>query len=488
MCPTSRKVDVHRLLEQVSDAQGQRLLDLVQQLLALAEKEIRNVGDRALVKLFLDKWYGTSPGIFWIVWDRLSGRGRPAVAWSREPLRKLLLLPVNDFVQLGLIGTAAGQSVDESFNLLRFYFDTQLARADDVQKLEIIKQLWQGREGARRVITENWLNKAPVNVKPLIGSRLNDIRSYIAKALGDAEERVLSGAQVIRPEPLRVRLSAVSPTVTISEAPEEVDLTLPGLAARRGARHILTQTMEEICDIFARTGFSVVEGPEVETDYYNFEALNIPADHPARDTMDTLYVDLPAGCMPAELRGRRDDLQQRLVLRTHTSPVQIRTMEKQKPPVRVVVPGKVYRRDNPDASHSFMFHQVEGLAVDHDITFADLKGTFEYFLREFFGPQTKTRFVASYFPFTEPSADVHGTCVFCAGAGCRVCKQSGWIELLGSGMVDPAVYGFVDYDPDQLSGFAFGMGVERFAMLKYGVDDIQLFFQNDVRFLQQFRR
>jgi phenylalanyl-tRNA synthetase alpha chain len=367
------------------------------------------------------------------------------------------------------LGLRSGSAVASLFAELQRSFEADLAGASDPDKWKDLRDRWLSRKkGVLTQIKNHWLQPAGAELKPEVGKHLNALRARVEGGLEERRAEIEAGAA--------------------AGAAEALDLTLPGLATRRGARHILTQTMEEICDIFARIGFSVVEGPEVETDYYNFEALNIPADHPARDTMDTLYVDVPAGCMPAELRGRRDDLEQRLVLRTHTSPVQIRTMEKQKPPVRVVVPGKVYRRDNPDASHSFMFHQVEGLAVDHDITFADLKGTFEYFLREFFGPQTRTRFVASYFPFTEPSADVHGTCVFCAGAGCRVCKQSGWIELLGSGMVDPAVYGFVGYDPDQLSGFAFGMGVERFAMLKYGVDDIQLFFQNDVRFLQQFRR
>ncbi len=368
---------------------------------------------------------------------------------------------------LAQLGVRSG-AVAPLFTELEKAFGAELAQATDADAWKELRDRWLSRKkGVLTQIRNHWLQPAGPDLKPTVGKSLNALR---ARVEGGLEER-------------RVEIEAVA-----AGAAEALDLTLPGLAARRGARHLITQTMEEICDIFTRIGFSVVEGPEVETDYYNFEALNIPADHPARDTMDTLYVDLPAGSMPAELRGQRDDLEQRLVLRTHTSPVQIRTMEKQKPPVRVVVPGKVYRRDNPDASHSFMFHQVEGLAVDHDITFADLKGTFEYFLREFFGPQTRTRFVASYFPFTEPSADVHGTCVFCAGSGCRVCKQSGWIELLGSGMVDPAVYGFVGYDPGQLSGFAFGMGVDRFAMLKYGVDDIQLFFQNDVRFLQQFRR
>jgi phenylalanyl-tRNA synthetase alpha chain len=370
---------------------------------------------------------------------------------------------------LAQLGVRTGAELAPLFSELGKTLDAELASTADPKAWKDLRDRWLSRKkGVLAQVKNHWLQPSGAELKPEVGKQLNALRARVESALAERKAEIESGET--------------------ARAAEALDLTLPGVAARCGARHLITQTIEEICDILARIGFSVVEGPEVETDYYNFEALNIPADHPARDTMDTLYVDVPAAYMPAELRGRRADMHQRLLLRTHTSPMQIRTMEKQKPPVRVVVPGKVYRRDNPDASHSFMFHQVEGLAVDHDITFADLKGTFEYFLREFFGPQTKTRFVASYFPFTEPSADVHGTCVFCGGTGCRVCKYSGWIELLGSGMVDPAVYGFVDYDPEQLSGFAFGMGVERFAMLKYGVDDIQLFFQNDIRFLQQFRR
>ncbi len=234
--------------------------------------------------------------------------------------------------------------------------------------------------------------------------------------------------------------------------------------------------------VFRNLGYSVEEGPEIETDYYNFEALNFPPNHPARDTQDTLFI---AG---QESKLQRD----RLLLRTHTSPVQIRTMEKQKPPVRVVCPGKVHRNDAPDATHSPIFHQVEGLAVDTNITFCDLKGTLDHAMKALFGSSVKTRFYPSFFPFTEPSADVQISCIFCGGKGtrdgapCRNCKASGWIELLGCGMVDPNVYGFVDYDPKKVSGFAFGMGVERIAILKYGVDDIQLFFNGDVRFLEQF--
>ncbi len=254
---------------------------------------------------------------------------------------------------------------------------------------------------------------------------------------------------------------------------ERVDLSLPGVTRPVGSRHLLRQTFEDIERIFLSLGFTVVEGPEIETPYYNFEALNIPEHHPARDTMDTFYLDTPPG---AEAR----------LLRTHTSPMQVHTMEKQQPPVRIIVPGKVYRRDNPDATHSYMFHQVEGLAVDTDITFCEFKGTVEYFVRQFLGPSIKTRLRPSYFPFTEPSVEVDASCFVCHGSGCRLCKQSGWIELFGAGMVDPAVYGFVNYDSTRLSGYAFGLGVDRLSQLKYGIDDVQLFFQNDVRFLQQF--
>jgi phenylalanyl-tRNA synthetase alpha chain len=249
---------------------------------------------------------------------------------------------------------------------------------------------------------------------------------------------------------------------------------------------LIRQVFQEIEDIFVSIGFSVVEGPEIETPYYNFEALNIPEFHPVRDDMDTFYVEAATESGAKTPPGS-------LLLRTHTSPVQIRTMEKQKPPVRVIVPGKVYRRDNPDATHSFMFHQIEGLAVDTDITFCDFTGTIEYFVKQYFGPSVKTRFRPSYFPFTEPSVEFDVSCIFCGGSGvaangasCGKCKGSQWIELFGAGMVDPAVYGFVNFDAKRLSGFAFGMGMDRLAMLKYGIDDIQAFFQNDVRFLRQF--
>ena len=234
--------------------------------------------------------------------------------------------------------------------------------------------------------------------------------------------------------------------------------------------HPLTRVHDEIVQIFAGLGFSVVEGPQIETDYHNFEALNIPADHPARDMQDTFYLGAP-----------RDG---GLLLRTHTSPVQIRTMLAQGPPVRIIVPGAVFRRD-ADITHSPMFHQVEGLAVDRDISMGDLKGTLELFAREMFGPRSRIRFRPSFFPFTEPSAEVDVLCFLCGGDGCRVCKQSGWLEILGSGMVHPQVLRNVGYDPEAVTGWAFGMGIERIAMLKYGVDDIRLFFENDLRFLKQ---
>jgi phenylalanyl-tRNA synthetase alpha chain len=248
---------------------------------------------------------------------------------------------------------------------------------------------------------------------------------------------------------------------------EKIDVTLPGRGIPLGKKHPITQTLDEIIDIFSRLGFEVVEGPEVELDYYNFEALNIPKGHPAREMQATFFIS--------------DDV----VLRTHTSPVQVRTMEKKRPPVRVICPGAVYRCDS-DPTHSPMFHQVEGLLVDRGITFSDLKGVLTVFVHQMFGEGTRLRFRPSFFPFTEPSAEIDIECFICGGKGCGVCSNTGWLEILGSGMVDPAVYKFVNYDPEEVTGFAFGMGIERIAMLKYGINDIRLFFTNDLRFLKQF--
>ncbi len=249
----------------------------------------------------------------------------------------------------------------------------------------------------------------------------------------------------------------------------DLDLSLPASAPPRGRLHPLTQTLQEISRILSLMGFSWAEGPLVETERHNFEALNIPEHHAARDLQDTFYLqDIP------------------LLLRTHTSPVQIRTMESQQPPLRVICPGRVFRHEAVDATHSAVFHQIEGLAVDKGISFADLKGTLETFLKKVFGPRTKTRFLPSYYPFTEPSADVYASCIFCSGSGCPICKQSGWIEIMGAGMVHPNVFKAVGYDPELWSGFAFGMGVERIAILRLGVPDMRLFFSNDLRFLKQF--
>jgi phenylalanyl-tRNA synthetase alpha chain len=248
---------------------------------------------------------------------------------------------------------------------------------------------------------------------------------------------------------------------------ETIDVTLPGRRSVRGSLHPVSLVTDDIVDIFSRLGFSVEEGPEIEKDFYNFEALNIPKDHPARDMQDTFYIN--------------DDL----VLRTHTSPVQIRTMLKQPPPIRIIAPGTVYRRDS-DLTHSPMFHQIEGFLVDERVTFGDLKGILTHFLNEYFGTGLQVRFRPSFFPFTEPSAEVDIACVICGGSGCRVCGGTGWLEILGCGMIDPEVFAAVSYDAKKYSGFAFGMGLERIAMLKYGVSDLRLFFENDIRFLKQF--
>jgi phenylalanyl-tRNA synthetase alpha chain len=324
---------------------------------------------------------------------------------------------------------------------------------------------WLGRKtGILTQINEQWLRAAPKDAKKNAGAHVNELRLQI-------ESRVI-GAE----------LSVSDKTKAHSVESERIDITLPGIRRPLGAEHPVIKTMNEMVGVFRNLGYSVEEGPEIETDYYNFEALNFPPNHPARDTQDTLFI----------ANQESKPLRERLLLRTHTSPVQIRTMEKMKPPLRVVCPGKVHRNDALDATHSPIFHQIEGLAVDTNITFCDLKGTLDHAMKALFGSSVKTRFYPSFFPFTEPSADVQISCIFCGGRGyrdagpCRNCKASGWIELLGCGMVDPNVYGFVDYDAKKVSGFAFGMGVERIAILKYGVDDIQLFFNGDVRFLEQF--
>lgn len=324
------------------------------------------------------------------------------------------------------------------------------------QERERRRVAWLGRVHGiiSRRISENWLRPSSRELKRAVGMGLNALRVRAESIFeGDVIETVVAAAG---------ELSA------LSERRTRQDLTLPGYRRPLGSIHPVTRVRREIEDIFLDLGFSIQTGPEIESVYYNFDALNLPDSHPARDDWDTFYVDA------------------RTVLRTHTSPVQIRAMEKHGAPLYIIVPGKVYRHDNPDSSHATMFHQIEGLAVDTDITFADLKGTLDFFARKFFGGKIRTSFHPSFFPFTEPSGEVAISCVLCDGQGCRTCKDSGWVEVMGCGMVHPDVLRHGGVDPKRYSGWAFGLGVERFAMMKYGVDDIQLFSQSDVRFLEQF--
>jgi len=338
--------------------------------------------------------------------------------------------------------------VKEALENLRRKADDELNSANSKDEFLGIKTRYLGRKGLLTDLLRGLKDVASED-KPVLGKLSNNIKSSLLEKIENALKEIEFGGK------------------RKSLREEKIDVTLPGRGVRYGKVHPVTRVEGEICDIFSTLGFSVVEGPEVELTYYNFEALNIPEDHPARDIHDTFYVT------------------DNVVLRTHTSPVQIRTMEKQSPPVRIISPGKVYRPDS-DISHTPMFHQVEGLLVDENITFGDLKGTLTFFLRQMFGSDTLLRFRPSFFPFTEPSAEVDIQCVMCGGSGCRVCGHSGWIEILGCGMVDPEVFKTVHYDTEKFSGFAFGLGVERIAMLKYGISDIRLFFENDRRFLEQF--
>lgn len=329
------------------------------------------------------------------------------------------------------------------------------ATLHDLDELEI---QYLGRKGLLAQYA-GMLKELTPQERPLLGKVLNDAKTRISAAV---EERraALRAAEDAR------RLEA-----------ERVDVTLPGRPRWRGGLHPLTQTLDEITSIFRQLGFAIEEGPEIEDEWHNFDALNIPASHPARDVQDTFFL---------KVSPEVDSSSNRLILRTHTSPVQIRVMQRARPPLRFIAPGRVYRNERIDASHYTIFHQVEGLYVDRCVSFAQLKGTLLEFARMYFGPQVSLRFRPGYFPFTEPSAEVDVTCTVCGGTGCSVCKQTGWVEILGSGMVHPNVFRAVGYDPDHVTGFAFGMGVERIAMLKYGIDDIRLFYENDERFLAQF--
>jgi phenylalanyl-tRNA synthetase alpha chain len=389
------------------------------------------------------------------------------------------------FTELG-VSDAAG--VEALFAEVRAAMDAErqelISRgaASERERDKLCKELrdrWLARRnGMVSLIDENWLKKAAKDVKPVVGRQFNDLRK--ASALMEVEELIRAIGS------LRGRADATSSaTGTLTDDPTLAgharttstasgtltdDLTLPGYRRPLGSIHPVTRVLREIEEIFLGLGFAIETGPEVESAYYNFDALNIPESHPSRDDWDTLYVDAKT---PA-------------LLRTHTSPVQIRSMEKYGAPLYIIVPGKVYRHDNPDSSHATMFHQIEGLAVDRDITFADLKGTLDFFAKKFFGEKVRTRFSPSFFPFTEPSGEVSINCVICDGQGCRTCKESGWVEVMGCGMVHPEVLRHGGVDPEQFTGWAFGLGVERYAMMKYGINDIQLFFQSDARFLEQF--
>jgi phenylalanyl-tRNA synthetase alpha chain len=347
------------------------------------------------------------------------------------------------------VGVGYGNDlVKEELESLQKEILASLSQVATEKELSEIRVRVLGRKGSLTQLLKR-LGTLPEADRREIGKRANQVKE-------DLEKRIEETLLQIRERERRGALER-----------EKIDVTLPGRRIPVGKRHPLTQILDEIIDIFSRLGFEVVEGPEVELDYYNFEALNIPKGHPAREMQATFFIS--------------DDV----VLRTHTSPVQVRTMEKKRPPVRMICPGAVYRCDS-DPTHSPMFHQVEGLLVDKGITFADLKGVLTAFVHQMFGKETKLRFRPSFFPFTEPSAEIDIECFICGGKGCGVCSNTGWLEILGSGMVDPAVYKFVNYDPEEVTGFAFGMGIERIAMLKFGINDIRLFFTNDLRFLRQF--
>jgi phenylalanyl-tRNA synthetase alpha chain len=349
--------------------------------------------------------------------------------------------------------TAGGKSTGVPFVLeelekieketLAFLFDAKAENQVSEIRVRVL-----GKKGTLTQVLKR-LGTLPESDRKEIGKKANQIKEDLEKRI---EETLLQIQERERREGLEK---------------ERIDVTIPGRQIPLGKKHPITQTLEEIIDIFSHLGFEVIEGPEVELDYYNFEALNIPKGHPAREMQATFFIS------------------EDMVLRTHTSPMQVRTMEKKRPPVRMICPGAAYRVDS-DPTHSPMFHQVEGLLVDRGITFSDLKGVLTVFVQQMFGKERKLRFRPSFFPFTEPSAEVDIECFICEGKGCGVCSNTGWLEILGSGMVDPAVYKFVNYDPEEVTGFAFGMGIERIAMLKFGINDIRLFFTNDLRFLKQF--
>lgn len=336
--------------------------------------------------------------------------------------------------------------------LIKNSLDSEIQNVNSLQSLEEFRLKYLGRKGVLAQLTGSIPGLA-VEQRAGFGQEVNKLKTRI-NLLIEEKQKLLSSAST-------------------TQSRVQIDIGLPGIAQELGAAHPLTQTIDEICNIFIKMGFAVVEGPEIETEFNNFTGLNIPLEHPSREAFDTFYLKTGA-------KGEK------LLLRSHTSPVQIRVMKSQKPPLAVIVPGRVYRPDAVDASHSFMFHQIEGFLVDQEIKFSDLKGVLEVFAKGVFGKDIKMRFRPHFFPFTEPSAEVDISCIICAGKGCSVCGRKGWLEILGAGMIHPNVFKHVGYNPRKYSGFAFGMGVERIAMLKYGINDIRLFFENDLRFLRQF--
>ena len=337
----------------------------------------------------------------------------------------------------------------EKLNKIKSMADEAFASSHTLESLEELRVKFLGKKGELTAVMKGMGALSPEE-RPVMGQLANEVRDYIGEKLEETKKALQAAA-----EEKKIR-------------EETIDVTIPGKCPKKGAKHPLTKVLDDLKDIFIGMGFSIAEGPEVELDYYNFEALNIPKDHPARDTQDTFYID------------------ENVVLRTQTSPMQIRTMEKQKPPIRVLAPGRVYRSDAVDATHSPVFHQVEGLVVDKGITMADLKGTLETFVHKLYGEETRLRFRPHHFPFTEPSAEVDISCFNCGGKGCNICKGEGWIEILGCGMVHPKVLKNCNIDPDIYSGFAFGIGLERVAQFRYDVKDMRMYYENDMRFLSQF--
>jgi len=363
------------------------------------------------------------------------------------------------------MGQAAPEATDqvtpESIGQMQAAALGEINRAAGSESLEQLRIAYLGKKGSLTALLKS-LGSLPTEQRAAVGRAVNIMRDEVEAALATRRSYLLDAE------------------MDAQMASGAIDITLPGRQPIIGSQHLINQIKEEICDVFLGLGYTVVSGPEVETDYYNFTALNTPPDHPSRGMQDTLYIRDRSGDR-AIIEGESD-----VMLRTQTSGVQVRTMESQKPPIYILAPGRVYRRDAPDPSHTPQFSQIEGLVVDKGITFADLKGTLDYLCKQIFGPDRRTRFRTHFFPFTEPSAEVDVSCGICGGSGCRFCKGAGWLEILGCGMVDPNVFGFVGIDPEEYSGFAFGIGLERCACLKYNVSDLRMLLEGDIRFLRQF--